>query len=75
LARQLAQPERPKNIRMTLYSNPTSQAPDIAAVPIEKLMVDRMPAKVDAKQQDGPVMFEMDLQSSAPRKTPHLGQQ
>jgi hypothetical protein len=61
--------ERPKNIRLTLYSNPSDKAPHIVAVPVVKLLADRMPHKLDPKRSDSAVLFEMDLQSSANRKS------
>jgi hypothetical protein len=62
--------ERPKNLRISLYSNPSDKAPLIVAVPLTKLLVDRMPIRLDPKQSDGPVMLDMDLQGTANRKTP-----
>jgi hypothetical protein len=66
---QLTPSERPKNIRLTLYSNPSDKAPHIVAVPVVKLLADRMPHKLDPKRSDSAVLFEMDLQSSANRKS------
>jgi hypothetical protein len=66
---QLTTSERPKNIRLTLYSNPSDKAPHIVAVPVVKLLADRMPHKLDPKRSDSAVLFEMDLQSSANRKS------
>jgi hypothetical protein len=43
--------------------------PCIAALPLTKLMVDRMPARVEPKNADGPVVLEMDLQGTANRKS------
>lgn len=60
---------RPKNIRLRLYSNPTDQAPHIVAVPLVKLVVDQMPLKLDSTKQDGAVVFDMDLQGTANRKS------
>jgi len=60
---------RPKNVRLALYSNPSDKAPHIVAVPLIKLLADRMPTKVDPKKPDSAVLFEMDLQSSANRKS------
>lgn len=62
--------ERPKTIRISLYSNPSEQAPFIVAVPLVKLMVDRLPIRLDPKKPDGLVMLDMDLQSTVNRKTP-----
>jgi hypothetical protein len=64
--------ERPKNVRISLYSNPAGKAPLIAAVPLEKLMVDQMPRRIEPGKQDGTVMLEMDLQGTANRKAPGL---
>lgn len=60
---------RPNNIRIELYSNLLEKAPHIVAVPLVKLIVDRMPDKVYPKKADGPVMLDMDLQSTANRKS------
>ena len=60
---------RPNNIRIGLYSNLSEKAPHIVAVPLVKLMVDRMPVKLDPKKADSPVMLDMDLQSTANRKS------
>jgi hypothetical protein len=38
-------------------------------VPLTKLMVDRMPVRLEPKRPDGPVMFDMDLQGTANRKS------
>ncbi|MBI3357436.1 MAG: hypothetical protein HY038_11830 [Nitrospirae bacterium] len=70
LVPQVTPSERPKNIRITLYSNPSDKAPLIVAVPLIKLMVDRMPVRLDPKRPDSPVMLDMDLQSTANRKSP-----
>lgn len=66
---QVAPADRPTSVRVNLYSSPSEKAPYIAAVPLEKLMVDRMPVKLQPKKADGPVMFDMDLQGSANRKS------
>ena len=66
--------QRPKNIRIALYSNPSEKAPLIVAVPLIKLMVDRMPIRLDPRKPDSPVMLDMDLQGSANRKSPQMGQ-
>jgi len=66
---QLTPSLRPKNIRLRLYSNPSDKAPHIAAVPLVKLVVDQMPLKLDSKKQDGAVVFDMDLQGTANRKS------
>lgn len=69
-APQIMPGERPKNIRISLYSNLSEKAPLIVAVPLVKLMVDRMPLRLDPSRADSPVMLEMDLQGTANRKTP-----
>jgi hypothetical protein len=66
---QLTPSNRPKNIRIVLYSNPSDKAPHITAVPLVKLMVDRMPVRVDPKKTDSAVMLDMDLQGTANRKS------
>jgi hypothetical protein len=60
---------RPHHIRIALYSNPSEKTPYIAAVPLIKLMVDRMPVRLEPKKTDGPVMLDMDLQGTANRKS------
>jgi hypothetical protein len=70
LTAQVTPANRPKNVRMALYSAPSEKAPHIAAVPLTKLMVDRMPTKLDPKKADSPVVLEMDLQGTANRKSP-----
>ena len=67
---QIKPSERPKSVRLFLYSNLYSKAPTIAAVPLTKLMVDQMPRRIDSRQADGPVLLEMDLQGTANRKAP-----
>jgi len=67
---QITPSERPKNLRISLYSNPSDKAPLIVAVPLIKLMVDRMPRRLDPNKPDSPVMLDMDLQGTANRKTP-----
>jgi len=66
---QVTPADRPKSVRINLYSSPSEKAPYIAAVPLVKLMVDRMPVKLEPKKADGPVMLDMDLQGSANRKS------
>ena len=65
----LAPTQRPKNIRLGLYSNPSDKAPYIVAVPLVKLVVDQMPLKLDPKKPDSAVLLEMDLQGTANRKS------
>ncbi len=61
--------ERPKNIRISLFSNIHDKASHIAAIPMIKLMVDRMPVRVDPKKPDSAVVLDMDLQSTANRRS------
>lgn len=67
---QIKPSERPKSVRLFLYSNSFRNATTIAAVPLTKLMVDQMPRRIDSRQVDGPVLLEMDLQGTANRKAP-----
>jgi hypothetical protein len=60
---------RPHHIRIALASNRSDKTPHIAALPLTKLMVDRMPVRLEAKNAEGPVVFEMDLQGTANRKS------
>ena len=69
LVPKIAASLRPKSVRIALYSNLSEKAPRIAAVPLVKLMVDRMPIRLDPKTADSPVMLDMDLQSTANRKS------
>jgi hypothetical protein len=69
LVAQVTPANRPKNVRIALYSTPLEKAPHIAAVPLVKLMVDRMPVRLDPKKPDSHVMLDMDLQGSANRKS------
>ncbi len=58
---------RPKSIRIALHSNPSAKAPHIVAVPVTKLVSDRMPVRLDKKKPDSAVVLEMDLQSTPNR--------
>ena len=69
LISQVTPANRPHHIRIALYSNPTEKTPYIAAVPLIKLMVDRMPVRLSPKQPESPVMLDMDLQGTANRKS------
>lgn len=69
LISQVTPANRPHHIRIALYSNPTEKTPYIAAVPLIKLMVDRMPVRLSPKEPDSPVMLDMDLQGTANRKS------
>lgn len=62
--------ERPKNLRIALYSNSVDKAPTIVAVPLSKLMIDRMPMRLDPKKSDSPVVLDMDLLTTVNRKSP-----
>jgi hypothetical protein len=66
---QVTPTNRPHHIRVALYSNPSETTPYIAAVPLIKLMVDRMPVRLEPKKPDSPVMLDMDLQGTANRKS------
>lgn len=68
-AAQITPAVRPHTVRVALYSARSDNAPYIAAVPLVKLMVDRMPLRLEPKQVDGPVMLDMDLQGTANRKS------
>jgi len=70
---QLTPSQRPKNVRLGLYSNPSDKAPHIIAVPLVKLVVDRMPIRLDPKEPGSAVLFEMDLQSTANRTSSQTG--
>ncbi|MBX3302610.1 MAG: hypothetical protein KF693_10380 [Nitrospira sp.] len=68
-ASQISSGERSKNLRIALYSNSVDKAPIIVAVPLIKLMADRMPIRLDLKKSDGPVILDMDLQGTVGRKS------
>ena len=70
---QLTPSQRPKNVRIGLYSNPSGKAPHIVAVPLVKLIVDRMPIRLDPKEPGSAVLLEMDLQSTANRTSSQTG--
>ena len=67
LAKNVTPSQRTKTVRLALYSNQSDKATLIVAVPLEKLAADRMPIQLDPKKSDGPVMLDMDLQSSTTR--------
>jgi len=69
LTPQVTPANRPHHIRIALYSNPSEKIRHIAAVPLVKLMVDRMPVRLDPKKADSPVVLDMDLQGTANRKS------
>ena len=70
---QLMPSQRPKNIRVGLYSNPSDKAPHIVAVPLVKLLVDRMPILLNPKEPGSAVLLDMDLQSTANRTSSQTG--
>lgn len=65
--------QRPKNVRLSMHSNPSEKTPYIVAVPLVKLVVDQMPLKLDPKKQDSAVSLDMDLQGTANRKSSQTG--
>ena len=70
LVAEVTPSDRPKNIRIALHSNTSDKAPVIVALPVIKLMVDRMPIKTDPKNRESAMVLEMDLQNTANRKSP-----
>ena len=54
---QLTPSQRPKNVRLGLYSNPSDKAPHIIAVPLVQLVVDRMPIRLDPKEPGSAVLL------------------
>ena len=70
---QLTASQRPKNVRLGLYSNPSGKAPHIVAVPLVKLVVDRMPIRLDPKEPGSAVLLDMDLQGTANRTSSQTG--
>lgn len=66
---QVTPENRPHHVRIALCSNRSDKTPYIAAVPLTKLMVDRMPVRLEPKNVDGPVVLDMDLQGTANRKS------
>jgi hypothetical protein len=52
LVAEITPSDRPKNIRIALHSNVSDKTPVIVALPVIKLMVDRMPIKTDPKTQE-----------------------
>ena len=69
LIAQVTPENRPHHVRIGLSSNRSDKTPYIAAVPLTKLMVDRMPVRLEPKNPDGPVLLDMDLQGTANRKS------
>jgi hypothetical protein len=70
---QLTATERPKNVRIGLYSNPSTKALHIVAVPLAKLVVDRMPVRFDSKKPGSVVLLDTELQSTANRTPSQTG--
>jgi len=73
LKSQLTAKERSKNVRLGLYSNPSDKAPHIVAVPLVKLIVDRMPIRLNPKEPAGAVLLDMDLQGTTNRTSSQTG--
>ena len=69
LIAQVTPENRPHHVRIALGSNRSDKTPYIAAVPLIKLMVDRMPVRLEPKNAEGPVVLDMDLQGTANRKS------
>jgi hypothetical protein len=69
LIAQVTPENRPHHIRIRLSSNRSDKTPYIAAMPLTKLMVDRMPVKLEPKNAESPVVLDMDLQGTANRKS------
>ena len=70
---QLISSEQMKNVRFGLYSNPSDKAPHIVAVSLAKLLVERMPTKLNPKEPGSAVLLEVDLQSTANRPLSQAG--
>lgn len=64
LKSQLMSHERPQNVRIGLYSNPSIRAPHIVAAPLAKLVVDRMPTRLESKEPGSAVLLDVDLQGT-----------
>ena len=69
LIAQVTPENRPHHVRVALGSNRSDKTPYIAAVPLIKLMVDRMPVRLEPRNAESPVVLEMDLQGTANRKS------
>jgi len=61
---QLTSSQRPKNVRLGLYSNPSGKAPHIVSVPLAKLLVERMPTRLNLKEPGSAVLLEVELQGN-----------
>ena len=70
---QLISSEQMKNVRFRLYSNPSDKAPHIVAVSLTKLLVERMPTRLNPKEPGSAVLLEVDLQSTANRPLSQAG--
>ena len=70
---QLISSEQIKNVRFGLYSNPSDKAPHIVAVSLTKLLVERMPTRLNPKEPGSAVLLEVDLQSTANRPLSQAG--
>ncbi|MFO0774287.1 MAG: hypothetical protein U0172_06455 [Nitrospiraceae bacterium] len=72
---QLTPAQRLHPITVSLYTNPSDKAPYIVAVPLVKLVADRMPTKADPARADSAIVLTVDLQGTANRnKSLHGGQ-
>lgn len=65
---QLTAAQRLHTIAVSLHSNPSDKAPYIVAVPLIKLVVDRMPTRLDPSRPDGTMVLTVDLQGTTNRK-------
>ena len=70
---QLISSEQMKNVRFGLYSNPSDKATHIVAVSLTKLLVERMPTRLNPKEPGSAVLLEVDLQSTANRPLSQAG--
>ena len=70
---QLISSEQMKNVRFGLYSNPSDKALHIVAVSLTKLLVERMPTRLNPKEPGSAVLLEVDLQSTANRPLSQAG--
>lgn len=62
---QLTLSQQPKNVRFGLYPNPSDKAPHIVAVSLAKMLVERMPIRLNPKEPGSAVLLEVDLQGTA----------
>jgi hypothetical protein len=70
---QLTASQRPNNVRIGIYSNSSDKAPHIVAVPLIKLVVNRMPTRLDSKEPGSAVLLDVDLQSTGNRTPSQTG--